>query len=183
LRIDRVQEIHDILHDMFMIDNCLLNSYQLLQQHGMVYAKFIVLLLELLQLLLGCNELVAEHVHLLRRHHHLVGGGVGFPGRRRLPSDVVERIFVVRLEVGMFEFPRLPCVSSCLLDAHCYTHACTIWRLPVLLIVVSHFVEIVLVQLSDERGEITVLEVLRQDMLGKLLILGAPVSIDPALRS
>jgi len=43
--------------------------------------------------------------------------------------------------------------------------------------------EVVLVQLSDEGREVAVLEVLRQDVLGEFLILGAPVSIDPALRS
>ena len=44
-------------------------------------------------------------------------------------------------------------------------------RSAALLIVVSHFVEVVLVQLAHETGEVAVLEVLRQNVLGEFLVL------------
>lgn len=39
------------------------------------------------------------------------------------------------------------------------TYSSTVWRLSILFIIVPHFVEVVLVQLSYETREITVLEV------------------------
>lgn len=43
-----------------------------------------------------------------------------------------------------------------------HTNPWSIWRLPILLVIVPHFVKVVLVELSDETGEIAVLEVFRE---------------------
>ena len=49
----------------------------------------------------------------------------------------------------------------------------TVRRSAALLIIVSHFVEVVLVQLAHEAGEVAVLEVLRQDVFREFLVLRA----------
>lgn len=51
------------------------------------------------------------------------------------------------------------------------TYSRAILGLTVLFVVVAHFVEVVLVQLSNETGKIAVLEVLGKDVLRKLLVL------------
>jgi len=43
--------------------------------------------------------------------------------------------------------------------------------LSALFIILAHFVEVVLVQLADEAGEVAVFKMLRQDRFGKLLAL------------
>ena len=44
-----------------------------------------------------------------------------------------------------------------------FTHAWTIWRVPALLIVVSHFMEVILVQLANKTCEVAVFEMFRKD--------------------
>src|SRR5690242_7347668 len=51
------------------------------------------------------------------------------------------------------------------------TNARAVLRLTILLVVVSHFVEIVLVELANETGEVAVLEVLRQDVFCEFFVL------------
>jgi hypothetical protein len=51
------------------------------------------------------------------------------------------------------------------------TYPRSIWRLPVLLIVVPHFVEVVFVKLTDKAGKVAVFKVLGQDVLGELFVL------------
>jgi hypothetical protein len=46
---------------------------------------------------------------------------------------------------------------------------------------VSHFVEVVLVELAHETGEVAVLEVLRQDVLGEFLVLRASSANAPSV--
>jgi hypothetical protein len=46
-------------------------------------------------------------------------------------------------------------------------------RLPVLFIIVPHFVEVVLVKLSHKTRKVAVFEVLGKDMLGELFVLCA----------
>lgn len=43
------------------------------------------------------------------------------------------------------------------------THSGTVGRCSILLVVMPHFVEVVLVQLSDKAREVAVFEVLRED--------------------
>jgi hypothetical protein len=79
----------------------------------------------------------------------------------------------------MLEFPSLSIVSlggcgrsrslSCRASVETYPRP--VRRLPVFFIVVSDFVEIVLVQLPDETRKVAVFEVLGQYMFGKLLVL------------
>lgn len=104
-----MQEVHDVLHDMLVVDDSLLHADELLQKHRVVHAELVVALLKLLQLLLCCDELCVEKIHLLRRHH-VIHDGVGLAWCWRFSADVVQGIFVVGFEVGVLEFPGL---STC----------------------------------------------------------------------
>lgn len=53
----------------------------------------------------------------------------------------------------------------------CEAYPRTIGRLPILFIVVAHFVEIVFVELAHKTGKVAVLEVLGEDMFRKLFVL------------
>ena len=80
----------------------------------------------------------------------------------------------------MFEFPRLWKSAEDKPQRKRYTHACSVRRLSILFIVVSDFVEVVLVELANEAGKIAMLEVFREDRFGEALILDArsdPVSV------
>jgi hypothetical protein len=57
------------------------------------------------------------------------------------------------------------------------TNAGTVLRLTILLVVVSHFVKVVFVQLAHETGEVAVLEMLGQNMFCEFFVLRALVSI------
>lgn len=61
----------------------------------------------------------------------------------------------------MLELPRLSVVSSGERDREMDPYTRTVRGLSGVLIVVSYFVEVVLVQLTDEAGEVAVLEVFR----------------------
>lgn len=89
-----------------MIDHGLLHPNELLHQDCVTNADLMIFVLQLLELLLGRHELGVHQIHLLRRHriiHHLRG----FPGRGGFPTNIIQRVFVVRLELWMFEFPCL----------------------------------------------------------------------------
>jgi len=58
------------------------------------------------------------------------------------------------------------------------TYPRPVWRLPIVFVVVPHFVEIILVQLSDETGKVAVLEVLGEYVLSELLILFPQLATD-----
>jgi hypothetical protein len=108
LRVNAVQESHDILHDVLVVDYGFLEADDFLQQHRVVNAKFVVASFKSMQLRLCRHELSADHVHLLRRQPHVLSIGlVGFARRRCLSSDVVECILVVHFEIGVFELPGL----------------------------------------------------------------------------
>jgi len=59
------------------------------------------------------------------------------------------------------------------------TYIPTVWRLAAFLIV-PHFVKVVLVQLSDETGEIAVFEVLGEDILCEFFVLPPSESAQPS---
>lgn len=111
LTIDRLQEIHDILHNVLVVDDCLLDTNQFLEEHRVVHAEFVVALLQRLQLLLRRDKLCVEKIHLLSGHH-IVHHGIGLARRRRFSSDVVQGILVVGFEVRVLEFPRLSICQS-----------------------------------------------------------------------
>lgn len=54
------------------------------------------------------------------------------------------------------------------------TYPCSIRGCASVFVVVSHFVKVVLVQLTDEAGKVAMLEMLRKDVFGKFLILCDP---------
>lgn len=180
LCIDIVQEGHDILHHMLVIDDRFLQSDDLLQQHRMVNTEFVVAILKRVQLRLCCDQLVAHHIHLLRRNYHFLVGLIRLAWCRRFPPNVVQCILVVHLEVRVLKLPCLEAVSfgrlvraPALVEGapQCATYARSIRRLPVLFIVVSHFVKVILVQLAHETREIAVLEVLGQYVLCEFFVL------------
>lgn len=105
-RIHRMQETHHVLHHMLVIHDRLLQPDQLLDQHGVMQVHFLVALLEMRQLLLCRHELRVHQVHLLGGQG-LVGDLRRFPGRRRLATNVIQRILTVRFELGVLELPRL----------------------------------------------------------------------------
>ena len=51
------------------------------------------------------------------------------------------------------------------------TYTRSIWRVSAVLVIVSHFVEVILVELADETREVAVLEMLGQNRLCKSLVL------------
>lgn len=112
LRIDRVQEVHDIAHDVLVVENGLLHADEFLQQHGVVHADFVIPLLQLLKLLLRRYKLGIEEIHLLSRNN-VVRHDVGLSRGRCLSSDVVESILIVHLEIRVFELPGLSKSAKC----------------------------------------------------------------------
>lgn len=71
-----------------------------------MHAKLAVSLLKLLQLLLCSDQLRVDEIHLLGGNK-LFRRLIGLPWHGRLSPDVVERVLVVRFEIGMLEFPSL----------------------------------------------------------------------------
>lgn len=51
------------------------------------------------------------------------------------------------------------------------TNTRAVLRLTILLIVVSHFVEVIFVQLANKTGEVAVLEMLRENVFRELFVL------------
>ena len=71
----------------------------------------------------------------------------------------------------MFEFPGLGCSAESSVRKRRVAHASAVWRLTSFFIVVPNFMEIILVQLSDEARKIAMLEMFRENGLGELLVL------------
>ena len=92
---------------MLVVYYRLLHPDQLLQEHRVVYTELVVALLQLLELLLGCDQLRVDEIHLLRGYHDVVCRRVRFARCGSFPSDVVQRVLVIGLEVRMLEFPSL----------------------------------------------------------------------------
>jgi hypothetical protein len=57
------------------------------------------------------------------------------------------------------------------IEGNFHTNIRAIWRRNIIFVVLSDLVEVIFVQLSHEASEVAMLEVLGQDMLGKLLVL------------
>lgn len=140
-----------------------------------MHAQLIVPLLQLLELLLSRNQLGVNQVHLLCRYHFIVDR-IGLSGRRSLSPNVIQGVFVVHFEVGVLKLPRLRERESFSHQPHAVrvSYPRPIGRSPSFFIVVSHFVEVVLVQLAHEAGEVAVLEVFGEYVLCELFILRYP---------
>lgn len=86
-----------------------------------------------------------------------------FPGCGCLATNVVERFFAIGAKLGVLEFPCLSVVNTRPTRIFFFSRQCTyvlpIWRLAIFFIILSHLVEIVFVQLSDETSEVAVFEV------------------------
>lgn len=107
LRINVVQELHDTLHHVLVVDDRLLQSDDFLQQHGVVDAELVVAVLQTRQLRLGRHQLRVHEVDLLRGPDHVFRRRYRLAWRRSLAADIVEGILVVRLEIGVLKFPGL----------------------------------------------------------------------------
>lgn len=97
-----------------------------------------------------------------------------FARGRRLPSNVVQRFFAVGPKFGVFKFPRLYAIIkplSMIFLRGSVAYIGTVWGLPILLVVLTNFVEIVFVQLADETRKVTVLEMPWEDSLGEFFAL------------
>lgn len=104
--IDRVKKGHDILDDLFVVEDGLLHPEHLLQDHLLVGSHFGVPLGELLKLLGLGHQLLVHQVDLLNWDVAFVQGR-SFPRSRGLSPNVVQRVFVVGFELGVLEFPCL----------------------------------------------------------------------------
>jgi hypothetical protein len=156
-----------------MIHYRLLNPHYLLQHELMVNGHLGVAIGEVLDLLLLRNNLLIEKVDLLCGNRVIVRLCL-LSWSRGLSSDVVERVFAIRFKLGVFKLPGLGNASSetdINRTAIWVPHILSIRRLAILLIILSYFVEVVLVQLSHETGKVAVFEMLRQYRLGKFLAL------------
>jgi hypothetical protein len=156
-----------------MIHYRLLNPHYLLQHELMVNGHLGVAIGEVLDLLLLRNNLLIEKVDLLCGNRIIVRLCL-LSWSRCLSSDVVEGLFAVCSKLGVFKLPGLDKASSETEIKRTATwdpHILSIRRLAILLIILSYFVEVVLVQLSHETGKVAVFEMLWQYRLGKFFAL------------
>ena len=124
-----------------MIRYHLVHSDKFLHQHLLMDLMLGAFCRQGLYLLRLCRHLLVHQVDLL--YGYLLLAQVGLlAGRRRFAPDIIEGIFVVCFEVGMFEFPRVGAVL-CI-----YT----------IFVVLTHLVEIVLLELTHKPRKITMLE-------------------------
>lgn len=131
----------------------------------MVDSQLRVAVREVLNLLLLRQDLLVHQVDLLSRHAILAHLS-RLTGRGCLSSDIIERIFAVCFELRVFEFPSLQGVSALefktvhLAVGSSITDILSIRRLARFFVVLSDLVEVILVQLTHETGEVAMLEML-----------------------
>lgn len=97
-----------------------------------------------------------------------------FARGRRLPSNVVQRLFAVGPKLRVLKFPCLYAIIktlSMIFLRGSVAYIGTVWGLSILLVILTNFVKIVLVQLADETREIAVLEMSWEDSLGEFFAL------------
>jgi hypothetical protein len=154
-----------------VVENGLLHLEHLLQHQLLNDGHFGIALGDLLDLLGLGHQLLVHQVDLLDRELALVHGR-SLAWRRRLSPDVVQRLFVVRLELGVFEFPRLSGSATAGKDSSGWrTDIWSVGRCPALFIVLAHFVKVIFVQLADEAGKVAVFEMFGKDGFGEFLVL------------
>jgi hypothetical protein len=126
----------------------------------MIHRELGVAIGEVLDLLLLGDNLLVEEVDLLGGHR--VIGVLSLLSRGRcFSANVIERLFAVRPEFRVLEFPRLFCVRGVPSTWTWGAYILPVWRLAIFLVILANLVEVVLVQLAYETGEVAVLEVLR----------------------
>ena len=97
-----------------------------------------------------------------------------FARGRRLPSNVVQRFFAVGPKFRVFKFPRLYAIIkplSMIFLRGSVAYIGTVWGLPILLVVLTNFVEIVFVQLANETRKVAVFEMSWKDSFGEFFAL------------
>lgn len=104
--VEGVEVCEDAVDYLVVAEDRLLDAADFLEDHLVLDAGLGDALGEVLELLLLGEELRVEQVELLRGDGVFVGGRL-LARRRRLSADVVERVLVVGLELGMFKLPRL----------------------------------------------------------------------------
>ena len=128
----------------------------------MVHGQLGVAIGQVLDLLLLRHNLLVQQIDLLGGNGFLVLSSWLARGRG-FSSDIIQRILIVGAKFGVFEFPSLrhgldamPRIKEVKNVRSAYIR--TIRRLPVFLVILANFVEIILVQLADETGKVAVLE-------------------------
>lgn len=127
----------------------------------------------MLDLLLLCHDLLVQQIDLLCWNRIFVVSGL-FARGRRLPSNVVQRLFAVGPKLRVLKFPCLYAIIktlSMIFLRGSVAYIGTVWGLSILLVILTNFVKIVLVQLADETREIAVLEMSWEDSLGEFFAL------------
>lgn len=155
LRIYRMEEIHNVLHDMLVVDDSFLKANNLLHQNSVVHTELVVAIRHVLQLLLRSDELCVKQIDLVRGHHHVFAVGNRSSWCRGLAANVLQRIFVVDLEIRMLKLPSPGAIRTLL----------------IILGVVPDLVKVILVQLANKAGKVAMLEVLREDEFCEFLVL------------
>lgn len=128
---------------------------------------------QVLDLLLLCHNLLVQQIDLLCWNRIFVVSGLLARGRR-LPSNVVQRLFAVGPKLRVLKFPCLYAIIKTLSMISLrgsVAYIGTVWGLPILLVILTNFVKIVLVQLADETCKVAVLEMSWEDSLGEFFAL------------
>jgi len=114
----------------------------------------------MLDLLLLGHDLLVKQVDLLRGNGLFVALGL-FPRGGCLSTNVVEGFFAVRAKLGVLKFPCLRSVLNPRPNqiSSGGTYVLPVWRLSIFLIVLSHLVEVIFVQLTYKAGKVAVFEV------------------------
>ena len=131
----------------------------------------------MLDLLLLCHNLLVQQVDLLCWNRIFLVPGL-FARGRRLPSNIVQRFFAVGPKFGVFKLPRLYTVIRSLSMGvvgiplrFSVAYIGTVWGLPILLVILTNFVEIVFIQLADETRKVAVFEMSWEDGFGEFFAL------------
>ena len=171
--IDGQEVVNNLMDDVLLIEDCFLHSHDLLQHDLVVDGHLSETVVQLLDLLLLRQNLLVQQVNLLRGDGVVIILGLLARGGG-LATNVVEGFLAVGAKLGVFELPCLKTGSEAsggVWGSWKHAYILTVWGLSILFVVLSHFVKIILVELSHKTGEIAVFEMFGQDSLGKFLAL------------
>ena len=127
----------------------------------------------MLDLLLLCHYLLVQQIDLLCWNRIFVVSGL-FARGRRLPSNVVQRLFAVGPKLRVLKFPCLYAIIktlSMIFLRGSVAYIGTVWGLPILLVILTDFVKIVFVQLANETRKVAVFEMSWKDSFGEFFAL------------
>lgn len=97
---------HQLVDDILMVEDGLLHAHHLLQHELMVDGELSIAVGQVLDLLLLGHDLLVQEIDLLCRDGVIMVAGL-FTGRRRFPSNIVQRFLAVGPKLGVLELPSL----------------------------------------------------------------------------